>query len=127
MLIQVNTDHHIDGHQSLVHEAVAKLEKSMTRYASQITRIEVHLHDENGERHGRRDKRCMLEARLAGEDPLAVTNTADTVHGAVMGARDKLVRVLEKHVSRHRPPKGLDSFEKLVERLGTVPGDGHQS
>lgn len=29
-----------------------------------ITRIEVHFGDENGEKFGKNDKRCLLEARL---------------------------------------------------------------
>ncbi len=114
MIIQLNTDHHIDGDDRLAQSVSADLEHSLARFASQITRIEVHFQDVNASRGGANDKRCMLEARLAGEDPIAVTNTADTVAGALVGARDKLVRVLEKYVSRHRPPKGRDPFENVT-------------
>lgn len=117
MIIQLNTDHHIAGDEQLASTVSAELERSLKRFASQITRIEVHFQDLNGERGGARDKRCMLEARLAGHEPVAVTNTADTVKGALVGARDKLARVLEKHASRQRPPKGRDPFDQVA------PGD----
>ncbi len=111
MIIQLHSDKNIDGNEGLAKHVTAELERSLARFAHQITRVEVHFRDANGERRGANDKRCMLEARLAGEEPLAVTNTADTVRGAFVGARDKLMRVLEKYESRHRPPKGRDPFE----------------
>jgi len=117
MIIQLNTDNHIAGDEKLAASVSAQLERSLARFAGQITRIEVHFQDLNGERGGAKDKRCMLEARLAGHEPVAVTNTADTVNGALIGARDKLARVLEKHASRQRPPKGRDPFDQIV------PGD----
>ncbi len=113
MIIQLNTDHHIDGDEDLAKSVTADLEHSLARFASRITRIEVHFQDVNASRGGANDKRCMLEARLAGEDPIAVTNTADTLNGALIGARDKLARVLEKYVSRHRPPKGRDPYDNV--------------
>lgn len=113
MIIQVNTDKSIEANQELVDKVTVNLERSLARFANQITRIEVHLQDENGERGGSHDKRCVMEARLAGADPVAVTNTADTVNGAVGGARDKLARVLEKHAARQRPPKGRDPFDSV--------------
>lgn len=113
MIIQLNSDKNIDGNEILAKKITAELERSLSRFAGQITRIEVHFRDDNGDRRGANDKRCLLEARLAGEDPVAVTNTADTVNGAFVGARDKLMRVLEKHEARHRPPKGRDPFENV--------------
>jgi len=111
MIIQLNTDTHVHGSQAFAQDVTLELERSLARFSSQITRIEVHFQDANGDRGGARDKRCMLEARIAGADPIAVSETADSVRGALVGARDKLVRVLEKRVSRLRPPKGRDPFE----------------
>ncbi len=111
MIIQLNTDNHVDGTQSLREEVTTELERSLTRFSGQITRIEVHFQDANADKGGGRDKRCMLEARVAGGEPVVVSNTADSVRGALVGARDKLVRVLEKRVSRLRPPKGRDPFD----------------
>lgn len=113
MQIQVNTDNNIEGHQGLASAVIAELERSMARFAARITRIEVHLLDVNAQRGGANDKRCTLEARLAGENPIAVTNSAGSIEDALAGARDKLTRVLEKHVSRQRPPKGRDPFDNV--------------
>lgn len=111
MIIQLNTDNHVEGTQSLADEVTTELERSLTRFASQITRIEVHMQDANADKGGARDKRCMLEARIAGGEPVVVSNNADSLRGALVGARDKLVRVLEKRVSKQRPPKGRDPFD----------------
>lgn len=114
MIIQVNTDRHVDGNEALVSSVTSELESSLARFASQLTRIEVHFQDVNAERGGAQDKRCMLEARLAGEDPIAVTDTADTLDGALAGARDKMIRVLDKHAARQRPPKGRDPYDTVT-------------
>jgi hypothetical protein len=45
---------------------------------SHITRIEVHLSDENGKKEGHNDIQCILEARIEGRDPIAVRCDADT-------------------------------------------------
>jgi ribosome-associated translation inhibitor RaiA len=60
-----------------------------------VTRVEVHLTDERGPKSGKNDKRCMMEARLEGRQPIAVTDEASTLDLAVNGAADKLVRLIE--------------------------------
>ena len=112
MLIQLNTDKHVTAGPDFAHEVETELTRSLARFASHITRIEVHFQDMNAEKGGSNDKRCMLEARMRGEDPLAVTNTADTIKGALVGARDKLARVLERRIAKSRPPKGHDPYDQ---------------
>ena len=56
---------------------------------------EVHLSDENGNKESENDKRCMIEARLKGRQPIAVTDVADTYDHAVNGAIDKLKTSLD--------------------------------
>ncbi|MBE0545141.1 MAG: HPF/RaiA family ribosome-associated protein [Verrucomicrobia bacterium] len=68
------------------------------------TRVEVHLSDENGEKTGGRDKRCMMEARLEGHQPIAVTDEAETIAQAIDGAADKLKSALDSTLGR----KGRD-------------------
>jgi hypothetical protein len=43
-----------------------------------VTRLEVHLADENSDKFGINDKRCLIEARPVNMQPVAVTNHADT-------------------------------------------------
>jgi hypothetical protein len=65
-----------------------------------ITRVEVHLSDEDGQRSGHRDKRCMMEARIEGRPPIAVTDQAATLDLAVEGAAGKLERLLDSTFGR---------------------------
>lgn len=99
MQIQFNTDHNIEGHEALATHVTGVVQHALARLSSHITRVEVHLSDENsdknGHKSGQQDKRCMLEARLEGRPPVAVTHHADTLHKAVDGAADKLTRKLD--------------------------------
>ncbi|MCC6432220.1 MAG: HPF/RaiA family ribosome-associated protein [Gemmatimonadaceae bacterium] len=114
MIIQLNTDNHVDGNRDLFRDVETELSRSLARFAAHLTRIEVHFHDDNASKSGVNDKRCTLEARMAGHDPIAVTNTADTVRGSFVGARDKLARLLEKRLAKLRPPKGRDPFNGVL-------------
>lgn len=94
MQIQVNTDRHIQGGEEL-HERVQQMvEGAVSHLRDRITRIEVHLSDENSDKGGDNDKRCVLEARLRGLQPIAVTHQAETVALAIDGAAEKLERAL---------------------------------
>ncbi len=53
------------------------------RFSPQVTRVEVHLADENGEKAIGDDKRCVMEARLGGLKPCAVSFQAASVTQAV--------------------------------------------
>ena len=94
MQIQVNTDHHIKGGEDLAARVQQMVGHSIDHFSDRITRIEVHLSDENSSKHGQNDKRCMLEARLAGLQPIAVTHQAESLQLAIDGATDKLEKAL---------------------------------
>jgi ribosome-associated translation inhibitor RaiA len=70
------------------------VEGAISHLRDRITRIEVHLSDENSDKGGDKDKRCMLEARLSGLQPIAVTHQAETVALAIDGAAEKLERAI---------------------------------
>ena len=86
MKIQINTDNHITGCEELTEEAGAMVESSLGHSAEHITRVEVHLSDQNTTKGGSNGKRCMLEARLKKRQPIAVTDGAETIAQAVGGA-----------------------------------------
>lgn len=94
MQIQFNTDNHIEGHERMEAYFSSSIEEALKKFEDKITRIEVHIGDENSAKEGGNDKRCLIEARIAGMKPVAVTNHADTVELAVNGAIDKIKRVL---------------------------------
>lgn len=95
MQIQFNIDNSIEGHERTENYFAPILQDALKRYEDKITRLEVHLADENGEKSTPDDKRCLLEARVANLKPIAVTNHADTVEKAIKGATDKLKNALE--------------------------------
>jgi ribosome-associated translation inhibitor RaiA len=98
--IQVNSDHHITGDERMTEIVSALVMDSVGRYADRITRVEVHLNDVNGAKHGDRDKRCMMEARVGGLAPIAVTNEAESLDLAMEGAAEKLERAIERVLGR---------------------------
>jgi ribosome-associated translation inhibitor RaiA len=109
MTIQFNTDHNITGNEHFTGPLSDQIAVELGRFRDHLTRIEVHLADENGSKEGINDKRCTLEARVEGKAPIAVTYHADTVEQAVSGAIDKLKSSLDR------------VFDRLKEHHATVP------
>lgn len=102
MQVQTHTDRFIPGSTALSAEVEAAVVHALGRLADHITRVEVHLSDENGDKGGAADKRCVMEARLEGRPPAAVTHHAATVEQAIIGAADKLARSVETTVEKMR-------------------------
>jgi ribosome-associated translation inhibitor RaiA len=102
MQIQINTDHNIEGHEALAAQVSSVVEGALSLVSDHITRVEVHLSDENSAKGGQHDKRCLMEARLEGRQPIAVTHQAATLDEAVDGAADKLARLIDSDLGRMR-------------------------
>jgi ribosome-associated translation inhibitor RaiA len=102
MQIQVSTDNHIDGREAVQKYVQSIVEDTLGRFGDRITRVEVHLSDQNADKGGEDDKRCTIEARLEGRQPMAATHDAGTLHDAVDGAAEKLKHALEHFVGRQQ-------------------------
>jgi len=102
MQIQVNTDRNIEGREKLTAHVESVVESALNRFSDRITRVEVHLSRQNGDVSGHEDKRCMMEARLEGRQPIAVTHQAVTLDQAIHGAADKLQRSFNSTLERLR-------------------------
>lgn len=103
MQININTDRNIQGHEELVARFSGVVESALSRISDRITRVEVHLSDENSNKKGGNDTmRCVMEARLEGRRPIAVTHQAATLDQAVDGAADKLTGLIESTLGRLR-------------------------
>jgi ribosome-associated translation inhibitor RaiA len=102
MQIQFNTDKTISGNEKHQEYFTSLIAKGLNRYEDRITRIEAHLSDENGDKSGIDDMRCLLEARLEGKQPVVVTCNAGTVEKAVSGAIDKLQNALKTIIGRSK-------------------------
>ena len=100
MQIQINTDHHLQGSEAREQWASGVVDTAMGHFADNVTRVEVHLSDENAGAGGAPDKRCLMEARLNGRSPIAVTQHAESIDAAVNGASHKLVRAMDHELGR---------------------------
>jgi ribosome-associated translation inhibitor RaiA len=96
MKIQVSSDNQIAMKERLSAFIEGEVERAMERYKDRLTRVEVHVSDENSAaKSGIEDKRCVIETRPAGLNPLTVSDTAATVEAAVTGASNKMKRLLD--------------------------------
>ena len=108
-------DIHISAHDtagdaeftSRVEAAVAT---GLDRFARRISRVEVHLGDENGSKHGADDKRCVIEARPINHTPVVVTHQAPTIPLAIDGAIEKARKALDKALAARTDHKGAPSL-----------------
>lgn len=100
MHIEIN---YRDGHssQSLDAKITATLESVLEHMADKITRIEVHLGDENSHKSGPADKRCLIEARPAGLDPIAVETHGEDLYDTFEEGARKLKRALTTRFEKH--------------------------
>jgi translation initiation factor 2 alpha subunit (eIF-2alpha) len=88
MTVQINTDNNVEGHARLKAYIAEELGTALARFEDKVTRLEVHLADENSDKFGINDKRS-IEARPVNMQPVAVTNHADTTEKAFHGV-DKI-------------------------------------
>ncbi len=115
MQVEVSTDHNIEGSEQLTSQVVAEVTATLSRFADQLTRVDVHLSDENADKGGTADKRCMIEARPAGLQPVAVTDHGATVEDACSGALRKLTSVLDTRFGKLSNRKGGDTLRRAEE------------
>ncbi|MEV4130396.1 HPF/RaiA family ribosome-associated protein [Nocardia sp. NPDC049707] len=112
--IQVNTGSNIHGGASLAERVESTLSSILDRFAEQITRLEVHLTDLNAQKGGPDDKQCVLEARISGQPPVAVTHRAATVEDAYTGAADAMASLLDSRFGRLHHTKGGESIRRML-------------
>jgi hypothetical protein len=109
--IQVNTDHNIHGGEKLATYVTTELAASLARFDRWLTRVEVHFSEDSAGRA--EDMRCVIEARPAGAQTVAVTHHAGSVDDAYHGAALKLEKVLDTKYSRAHDHKGGDSIRHM--------------
>ncbi|WP_165222932.1 HPF/RaiA family ribosome-associated protein [Aquisphaera insulae] len=106
MQVHVNTDNHIHGSERLFESITQEVQGVLGRFEDLITRVDVHLSDVNAHKGPGVDKRCLIEARVAGIQPVVAHDQSATVHEAVAGASEKLFRLLETTLAKHRTARG---------------------
>lgn len=110
MQVLVNSDHHFVGGEDLTERVQGVVEDRLGRFEGRITRVEVHLHDLSGGKPGERDTpqkpRCLMEARVGGMKPIAVSHEAPILIEAIQAAADKLARALEHALGKRQDIAG---------------------
>lgn len=100
MIIQFNTDRIVNGDKKTQDYFSAQINKELSHFKSNITRIEVHVSDQNSIKDGKNDILCLLEARLEGSQPIAVSCQEDTIELALSGAIENLQAALSTIMGR---------------------------
>jgi len=109
MQLQVHSDNHIDGSARLAGWVRATVASKFERYEEELTRVVIHLNDENGSKAGANDKRCQIEARARGCQPLSVTHKAESLEFALDGAMEKLGHALAHRLGKQRNKRVVES------------------
>ena len=112
MQVQFNSDSSVMGTENVAERIEAAVREKLARYEERLTRLEIHVRDENGAKGGADDKACTIEARPRGGKPVGVTEHGSTVDDAARKAAATLAQRLTRHFgkeSRHghdpRPDK----------------------
>lgn len=116
MQININSDSTIERNAGLDQHVQSVIGSAIARFQDSITRVEVHLSDKNSQKSADGDNRCMIEARLTGYQPIAVSDHDATLHQAIAGAADKLKRAIDSALGRLQDGK-RHAGEKMVAEL----------
>jgi ribosome-associated translation inhibitor RaiA len=114
MQILLNTDNHIQSNSRLAYHVESLVQNALDRFGKRIMRVVVTLTDRNSsKKSGSHDKRCVMEARVAGLQPISVTSAEESVDLAL----DTAINRLEKTLGR--------TFDRLDQAKGRPPLSEH--
>ena len=102
MLVQVNAGNGVQVQNDVAARIEDGIKAALERFADEVRRVDVHLSDENRDKGGEDDKRCMMEALIAGHGRIAVTSFAGDLPLAIDGATGKLERAIGHELGRLR-------------------------
>jgi len=100
MQFQFNSDSSVMGTENVAERIEAMVRQKLARFEERLTRVEVHVSDENAHKGGADDKACMIEARPRGGQPLGVTAHAAKVDDAARKAANTLAERLDRHFGK---------------------------
>jgi ribosome-associated translation inhibitor RaiA len=117
MFIQLNTQG-VNGGEGMERRVEAEVGDALSRFEGEISSVEVHLRDANGEKSGADDKVCTIEARPNGMEPVAASHQSPNIDDALTGAAEKIQHRLEHVLSkRHGRQKGAESIRGSFDSL----------
>jgi ribosomal subunit interface protein len=100
MQIQLNTDKNISGTEKLEALVSDKVNRGLKHHASKITRVEVHLSDQNADKGGADDIQCKLEVRVQGMQPVTVASKSSSKETAIDEAVSKMKSTLDTRIGK---------------------------
>lgn len=106
MQFQFNSDNQTDGDSGMARRVEEITRARLSRIERHLTRVEVHVGDVNGPRTTSDDKRCSVEARPAGMDPISATDQGSSIEAAVAGAADKVLASYDRQIGKRTDRKG---------------------
>ena len=99
MEVNVNTDNTIQRHQGLDERVRTQVEEAIARF-DQVRRVDVHLSNENSQKHEDGGNYCMMEALVSGYAPVVVHAHAEDLQSSINSAVGKLKRALDSALGR---------------------------
>lgn len=100
MQILFNSDSSVMGTENVAERIEVVVRQKLARFEDRLTRVEVHVRDENANKGGADDKACTIEARPRGGQPIGVTERASKVDDAARKAANTLAQRLERHFGK---------------------------
>lgn len=114
MQVQFNSDSSVMGTENVAERIETAVRQKLARFEERLTRLEIHVRDENGTKHGADDKACTIEARPRGGKPIGVTEHASKVDDAARKAANTLSQRLERHFGKESKHKHDARPDKLL-------------
>ena len=98
MQVLVNCDDPICCDENLFQRVEGVIAGTLEHFSSRLSRVEAHLSDVSGVKHGNRDKICSLEAWVTGAASVVASHEAATLAEAIHDAADKLERLVAHEI-----------------------------
>ena len=114
MQFQFNSDSSVMGTANVAERVEEMVREKLFRFEERLTRVEVHVSDVNGSKHGADDKHCTIEARPRGGRPIGVTGKADKVDDAARKAANTLAQRLERLFGKEESRKHEARPDKVM-------------
>jgi uncharacterized small protein (DUF1192 family) len=112
METRVETSKGIGNKEALGRWAHAELTDRLNRFRDDITRVEVYLNENTGNKSGADALQCSMQARLAHHQLITVHHHGATQDEAFRGALAKLSGALDASMGRLKKHRDRESIRK---------------
>ena len=104
----MNSDNQVDLNEDSIEHWRSEITTSLERFNDWITRVEVHVTDENSKsKEGTDDIRCLIEARPANKQPVSVEVRGSSAEHAISDGIKTMQRRLSAMVDKARTQRRM--------------------